>query len=149
MDISTAYKTLDLENNASKEDILAAYRKLAKQWHPDVNKDPEAEEKFKQINIAYELLTHPQQQQPIKKNANRPYSPFSSSVFFTVDDFESIFETMNNSKTSNSRSPTTTTITLELEDSSSPQLANKIIQILSENGIKIKGYNFVTTTRQA
>jgi curved DNA-binding protein len=50
------YKTLGVERSASKEEIRRAYRKLARQYHPDVNKAPDAEEKFKQIAEAYEVL---------------------------------------------------------------------------------------------
>lgn len=51
------YETLELSDNASESEIKKAYRKLARQYHPDVNKDPKAEEKFKEINAAYEILS--------------------------------------------------------------------------------------------
>ncbi len=51
------YKTLEISDNASESEIKKAYRKLARQYHPDVNKDPGAEEKFKEINSAYEILS--------------------------------------------------------------------------------------------
>jgi len=51
------YETLGLSDNASESEIKKAYRKLARQYHPDVNKDPSAEEKFKEINAAYEVLS--------------------------------------------------------------------------------------------
>ncbi|KIM11585.1 MAG: cobalamin ABC transporter permease [Sulfuricurvum sp. PC08-66] len=54
------YDTLGLASDASAEEIKKAYRKLARQYHPDVNKDPKAEEKFKEINAAYEVLSDPQ-----------------------------------------------------------------------------------------
>ena len=50
------YQTLGVDKNASADDIRRAYRKLAKQYHPDVNKEPGAEEKFKEINEAYDVL---------------------------------------------------------------------------------------------
>ena len=50
------YATLGVEKNASADEIRRAYRKLAKQYHPDVNKEPGAEEKFKEINEAYDVL---------------------------------------------------------------------------------------------
>ncbi|MEG1751624.1 MAG: molecular chaperone DnaJ [Clostridia bacterium] len=50
------YKTLGVEKNASQDDIKSAYRKLAKQLHPDVNKSPDAPAKFKEINEAYQCL---------------------------------------------------------------------------------------------
>jgi curved DNA-binding protein len=51
------YDTLELKDNASEAEIKKAYRKLARKYHPDVNKDPKAEEKFKEINAAYEILS--------------------------------------------------------------------------------------------
>ena len=51
------YETLGVSDNASEAEIKKAYRKLARQYHPDVNKDPGAEDKFKEINAAYEVLS--------------------------------------------------------------------------------------------
>ena len=51
------YETLDVSENATEVEIKKAYRKLARQYHPDVNKDPGAEDKFKEINAAYEVLS--------------------------------------------------------------------------------------------
>jgi len=53
------YKTLGVEKMASQDDIQRAYRKLARKYHPDINKASDAEEKFKQINEAYEVLGDP------------------------------------------------------------------------------------------
>jgi len=54
------YQVLGVDREASAEDIKKAYRKLARQLHPDVNKDADAEEKFKQVTHAYEVLSDPQ-----------------------------------------------------------------------------------------
>lgn len=55
------YEVLGVPRDASQEDIKAAFRKLARQYHPDVNKgDPDAEEKFKLINEAYQVLSDPE-----------------------------------------------------------------------------------------
>ena len=54
------YDTLEISENASESEIKKAYRKLARQYHPDVNKDPKAEDKFKEINSAYEILSDSQ-----------------------------------------------------------------------------------------
>lgn len=50
------YKALGVDKNASKEDIKKAYKTLAKKYHPDLNKDPAAHEKFKEINEAAAIL---------------------------------------------------------------------------------------------
>jgi len=50
------YKTLGVSENATASEIKKAYRTLAKKYHPDMNKTPEAEDKFKEINAAYEVL---------------------------------------------------------------------------------------------
>jgi len=50
------YETLGISKSANADEIKSAYRKLAKQYHPDVNKDPQAQNKFKEINEAYEVL---------------------------------------------------------------------------------------------
>ncbi|QSZ42401.1 DnaJ domain-containing protein [Sulfurimonas aquatica] len=57
------YETLEITENASESEIKKAYRKLARQYHPDVNKDPSAEEKFKEINSAYEILSDKEKKQ--------------------------------------------------------------------------------------
>ncbi|VFQ88826.1 unnamed protein product [Cuscuta campestris] len=51
------YSVLGLSRNSSKSEIKSAYRKLARSYHPDVNKEPEAEQKFKEISNAYEVLS--------------------------------------------------------------------------------------------
>jgi DnaJ-class molecular chaperone len=53
------YQTLGVGRTASEKEIKSAYRKLARQYHPDVNKDPKATERFKLINEAYEVLSDP------------------------------------------------------------------------------------------
>ncbi|DAB29499.1 MAG TPA: DnaJ family protein [Sulfurimonas sp. UBA12504] len=51
------YKTLEISEDANEAEIKKAYRKLARQYHPDINKEAGAEEKFKEINAAYEILS--------------------------------------------------------------------------------------------
>ncbi len=51
------YETLGVNKNASEDEIKSAFRNLAKKYHPDLNKTPEAAEKFKEINEAYSVLS--------------------------------------------------------------------------------------------
>jgi molecular chaperone DnaJ len=57
------YGILGVRRDASAEDIKRAYRRLAREYHPDVNPDPVAQEKFKDINAAYEVLSDPQKRE--------------------------------------------------------------------------------------
>ena len=50
------YSILGVAHNASDEEIKKAYRRLVKKYHPDVNKNPGAEEKFKEIQNAYDTI---------------------------------------------------------------------------------------------
>ncbi|MFL5687866.1 MAG: molecular chaperone DnaJ [Chloroflexota bacterium] len=54
------YVILGVERNATDAQIKAAFRKAAQKWHPDVNSDPEAQERFKEINEAYQVLSDPE-----------------------------------------------------------------------------------------
>ena len=51
------YEVLGVPRNASSDDLKSAFRRLARQYHPDVNKSPDAEERFKEINEAYAILS--------------------------------------------------------------------------------------------
>jgi len=59
MDFIDYYKILGLSKTASADDIKKAYRKLARQYHPDTNKDANAQKKFQEINEANEVLSDP------------------------------------------------------------------------------------------
>ena len=56
MEFKDYYKVLGLERNAAQDAIKPAYRKLARKFHPDINKDPSAEAQFKEVGEAYEVL---------------------------------------------------------------------------------------------
>lgn len=54
------YEALGVSRTATPEEIQRAYRTLARRYHPDVNKDPEAEERFKEVSEAYQVLSDPE-----------------------------------------------------------------------------------------
>jgi curved DNA-binding protein len=60
MEFKDYYTRLGLERSASQDDIKRAYRKLARKYHPDVSKEPDAEAKFKEVAEAYEALKDPE-----------------------------------------------------------------------------------------
>jgi molecular chaperone DnaJ len=57
------YEVLGVARGATDAEIKRAFRKLAQQWHPDVSGNPEADDRFKQINEAYQILSDPQRRQ--------------------------------------------------------------------------------------
>src|SRR3989338_4418926 len=57
------YEMLGVSKNSSDQEIKAAYRKQALKWHPDRNKSPEANAKFKEINKAFEVLSDPKKKE--------------------------------------------------------------------------------------
>jgi len=69
------YKVFGVPKTASRDEIKKAYRKLALQWHPDRNKSPEAETKFKEINEAYEVLSDPKKRQAYDQFGHAAFRP--------------------------------------------------------------------------
>ena len=78
------YDVLGIPRNATDDEIKKAYRKLAKKYHPDVNKEPDAEAKFKEVQNAYDMI--------MSRNAN-PHGSFSQSrradwyYFFSIANY--------------------------------------------------------------
>ena len=60
MEYRDYYAVLGVDRKASAEDIKKAYRRLARKYHPDVNREPDAEDRFKEVGEAYEVLSDPE-----------------------------------------------------------------------------------------
>lgn len=73
------YKTLGVNKSASQADIKKAYRKLALEYHPDKNKNKEAEQKFKEVSKAYEVLSDPQKRQTYDQFGSAAFDPSTGS----------------------------------------------------------------------
>jgi len=123
------YEVLGLGKNASKEDIKKAYRKLARQYHPDVNKDdPQATEKFREVKEAYETLNNDQKRTQYDQFGHAdPNQGFGSSQGFDGTDFGGfgdIFDMFFGGGSSRRRDPSSPqqgadlqyTMTLEFEE---------------------------------
>ena len=92
------YEILGVSRDTDKEDLKSAYRRLARKYHPDVNKEPGAEERFKEINRAYEVLSEPETrarydrfgEQGVSGAGAQGFQDFGDMGGF-ADIFESIF----------------------------------------------------------
>ena len=71
MEYKDYYKTLGLPRSAAQNEIKKAYRKLARKYHPDVSKETRAEEKFKDVGEAYEVLKDPEKKAAYDQFGNR------------------------------------------------------------------------------
>jgi len=99
------YETLGVSKNATDKEIKSAFRKLAKEYHPDVNKDPSAPEKFKAVQEAYNVLSDEQTKAKYDKYGHEAFNEqqkygnqggfgggFSGGFDFGGFDFSDIFE---------------------------------------------------------
>lgn len=90
------YEVLGVPREATKDDLKSAYRRLAKQYHPDVNKEDGAEEKFKEISEAYSVLSDDEKRGAYNRYGHAAFQGGAGGATdfsgFTVDDiFEQFF----------------------------------------------------------
>jgi molecular chaperone DnaJ len=104
------YEVLGVPRAADAEEIKRAFRRLARQYHPDVNKSPAAEGTFKEINEAYEVLSDDQKRAAYDRFGHAgvngsvggagPFDPFAGFGFGDIfDSFETIFSTVTGAAT--------------------------------------------------
>src|SRR6059058_5806581 len=91
------YKVLGVDKKASQDDIKKAYRKLARKYHPDTNKDPGAEERFKQVSEAYDVLGDEDKRKKYDRGASvfAGGSPFGGGGGATATDFGSFSDILS------------------------------------------------------
>lgn len=90
------YETLGVSRDCGKDELKRAYRRLARQYHPDVNKDAGAEDKFKEINRAYEVLSEPETRARYDRfgEAGVSGSGAAGAEYGDMGGFADIFETI-------------------------------------------------------
>ena len=93
------YQILGVSRDASKEELKRSYRRLARKYHPDVNKEPGAEDRFKEINRAYEVLSEPETRNRYDRFGEAGVSSGAGASGFEYGDmggFADIFESIFN-----------------------------------------------------
>lgn len=82
------YEVLGVDKNATEADIKSAFRKLAKKYHPDVSKEPDAAEKFKEAQEAYAVLSDPQKRSQYDQFGHAAFEQGAGGAGFDFGDFD-------------------------------------------------------------
>lgn len=133
------YKILDIPQNSTKDNIKSAYKILAKKWHPDINKEPHAEEEFKKVQKAYDQLINTPEKNNTQtyEDLNAAFKDFNFTGF--VDNI--IFDMMKNVNIRGNQQRVKSTI-IEIEfDTLTDEEASNINNILHEKGFKAKHFS--------
>jgi molecular chaperone DnaJ len=75
------YQVLGVPKTASADDIKQAHRKLVRQYHPDANKEPGAEDKFKEVQSAYDVLSDPEKRRRYDGQGSHPFGDMFGDIF--------------------------------------------------------------------
>jgi molecular chaperone DnaJ len=86
------YEVLGVPKNASPDELKSAFRGLARQYHPDVNQAPDAEEKFKEINEAYAILSDQEKRAAYDRYGHAGLNGMGGMPDFSTFDFSDLFE---------------------------------------------------------
>ncbi len=86
------YATLGVPNTATPDELKAAFRRMAREYHPDVNKSPDAEERFKEINEAYAVLSDQEKRSVYDRYGSEGLNGMGGMPDFSTVDFTDIFE---------------------------------------------------------
>jgi molecular chaperone DnaJ len=90
------YEILGVPRSASPEDLKSAFRNLARKYHPDVNKEPGSEARFKEINEAYAVLSDPEKRPAYDRFGHAGVDRMGGVPDWTTIDFSDIFEGLFN-----------------------------------------------------
>jgi Ca-activated chloride channel family protein len=139
------YRTLGLEQDATKDEIRDAYFEAARQYHPDANPDPDIKEKFLQAQQAYEVLIDPVQRAmydaSLEKDQNRPEVAvdvvYSSSVLTRLDEPQLVYAmvTVRSTVAPDSQKRTPASICLVVDRSTS--MKGERLEVVKRNILKL------------